>query len=65
MMINDPGVSELDKPFEIFVKPLLIYFPVLLAYNSLRFDFVFIWLQMKSRPKRAENCSQKIGNAVS
>lgn len=37
MVINDPGLSRSDKAFEVFVKPLQIYFSVLLAYTAGRF----------------------------
>ncbi len=37
MVINDPGLSGSDKAFEVFVKPLQIYFSVLLAYTVGRF----------------------------
>lgn len=34
MVINDPGLSGSDKAFEVFVKPLQIFFSVLLAYTT-------------------------------
>lgn len=33
IVINDPGLSGSDKAFEVFVKPLQIYFSVLLALH--------------------------------
>lgn len=37
MVINDPDLSGSDKAFEIYVRPLQIYFSVLLAYTAGRF----------------------------
>ncbi len=37
MVIHDPGLSGSDKAFEVFVKPLQIYFSVLSAHTAERF----------------------------
>lgn len=70
MLINDPGLSGSDKAFEVFVKPLQIYFSSVVGgrhgeihtffkHHHLVFFFVFFNLHTKSFLKRAENCSQK------